>query len=838
MEIDLVIPMVFPEDPEWKQTYARFRSGDASRNVRWRSWGTEELMVRCCLKNMPWLRRIYLLLASPSQVRGWMRPTPAPPEGEPTPAPPEGRGSTTGQTSIHLVFHREFIPEEYLPCFSSPCIEMFLHRIPGLAERFIYANDDMFPLSPLEATDFFRERPTPNPPYREGAVSLLPCQHWEEKSWPVRPSLFQRKCRNQQRMIAAGFGVQLGNTWLRNGHCFAPLLKSICETVWERHGEEIRKHLSPLKRTEHSYNHYIYSLYQHFAGLEVDHVPRQRYVGKETPTARLAKIISDPEAGIVCINDSEKIDDWEKRAKIVRDNLNLNVNDNEDDNLNANDNPNDNANPNDGDNANDNANDNDGDDGVRVLIVHYNTPELTAAAIRSLWKHTPEARVTIFDNSDKQPFCCDEIAAYGEVEVIDNTKGQRVDWERWLLQFPGRKNTTANNWGSAKHCYSVDLCMDRFPDGFILMDSDVLVKRDVSDIVDHSKAFVGEECAATRKFPVPRLMPMLCWLNTPMLKEKGIRYFNAAKMWKLTGHSPECFYDTGAWFLEAVRASGLPYRKIVLNDYILHFGSGSWKQRKNHLKWINENRRLWDVATSEHTRIYICTHTDFSPVVRHPVYEVVDARQWNGDVCENGLRGSFYSELISYKHVAERKDLPTYVGFCAYRKYFAFMNDVPDMGTLFKECDAVTTTPLHFSYDVRTQYARCHNVKDLDIVSDIVKRDYPDFWPSYEHSLRQSSLYACNMFIVRRDDFRWMMKTVFDILDKYLDVVGTDIEVRIQSHPQDYHLCRPKTGVVGYQYRIGGFLGERIVNALLRYRFKRIKHYDKIITAQPLPQNT
>jgi hypothetical protein len=35
---------------------------------------------------------------------------------------------------------------------------MFLHRIPGLSERFIYGNDDMFPLSQLEPEDFFRGR--------------------------------------------------------------------------------------------------------------------------------------------------------------------------------------------------------------------------------------------------------------------------------------------------------------------------------------------------------------------------------------------------------------------------------------------------------------------------------------------------------------------------------------------------------------------------------------------------------------------------------------------------------------------------------------------------------
>ena len=39
-----------------------------------------------------------------------------------------------------------------------------------------------------------------------------------------------------------------------------------------------------------------------------------------------------------------------------------------------------------------------------VAIVHYNTPELTEAAIRSLWKNTPDAAVTVFDNSDRRRF--------------------------------------------------------------------------------------------------------------------------------------------------------------------------------------------------------------------------------------------------------------------------------------------------------------------------------------------------------------------------------------------------------------------------------------------------
>ena len=42
MDIDLVIPMVFPSDPVWQRDYERSHGGTAfaaARNVRWRSWG-------------------------------------------------------------------------------------------------------------------------------------------------------------------------------------------------------------------------------------------------------------------------------------------------------------------------------------------------------------------------------------------------------------------------------------------------------------------------------------------------------------------------------------------------------------------------------------------------------------------------------------------------------------------------------------------------------------------------------------------------------------------------------------------------------------------------------
>ena len=47
-----------------------------------------------------------------------------------------------------------------------------------------------------------------------------------------------------------------------------------------------------------------------------------------------------------------------------------------------------------------------------VAIIHFNTPMLTEAAIKSLRKHGGEKyHVTIFDNSDSSA-CAEVIAAY------------------------------------------------------------------------------------------------------------------------------------------------------------------------------------------------------------------------------------------------------------------------------------------------------------------------------------------------------------------------------------------------------------------------------------------
>lgn len=226
-----------------------------------------------------------------------------------------------------------------------------------------------------------------------------------------------------------------------------------------------------------------------------------------------------------------------------------------------------------------------------VVIVNFNTQSLTEAAICSLNKHTPGCRIIVFDNSDRQPFKNN----FYNVEVIDNTKGQHIDFDAMLSEYPDKYPTPENNYGSAKHCKTIDYCFDLFPEGFLLMDSDVLVKKDVAPFFDASCAWVGNVDLHKNRwnYKLPRVLPYLCYINVPLLKEHGVRYFNGEKMWALSHRHPDMWYDTGCWFYEACNDQSLPENHVDISRYILHLHHGSWNA-EDAAEWLAEHQDLWN----------------------------------------------------------------------------------------------------------------------------------------------------------------------------------------------------------------------------------------------------
>lgn len=224
-----------------------------------------------------------------------------------------------------------------------------------------------------------------------------------------------------------------------------------------------------------------------------------------------------------------------------------------------------------------------------VVIIHFNTPEVTAAAIRSLNKTTPGCKVLVFDNSDERPF----VNTFENVTVIDNTKGQLIDFDKWLDGFPD-KVKTPNSWASAKHCYSVQWFVNLRKNPFVLMDSDVLLKADITELWSPEHAYVGEVNWKVKRLGEvhPRLLPFLCYVNVRMMHQHGVSYFNPERMYALTDKVPGIGYDTGSWFVEDCQEKQLPFREVKLDDYAVHMKAGSWK-KKDADEWLKANEELW-----------------------------------------------------------------------------------------------------------------------------------------------------------------------------------------------------------------------------------------------------
>lgn len=222
-----------------------------------------------------------------------------------------------------------------------------------------------------------------------------------------------------------------------------------------------------------------------------------------------------------------------------------------------------------------------------ILIVHYNTPEVTEATIRSIEKHVGDYCLHIFDNSDERPL------TYRTERIVyhDNTNGQLIDFEKLMDGFPEKLQDSVAHHGSVKHTYTIDYCFDILQDGFVLLDSDVLLKKDVTELVDKSIPYVGEVEHYHGSIAHSRVLPMVCWLNVPLLRERGIRYFDEKRSWLIV---PDVLYDTGASFYEDCINSGMEGGKIKYREYAEHLGGASYNKRRDAKTWLRVNQKLYE----------------------------------------------------------------------------------------------------------------------------------------------------------------------------------------------------------------------------------------------------
>ena len=262
--MDVVITYVDGNDPEWKEAYER-STNIPIMHKRFRDWGTLKYVLRGIEKNMPFVRNVYLVVASPSQVPSWV-----------------------DSENLRIVLHKDIIPEKYLPTFNANPIEMHLHRIPGLADRFIYFNDDMFPVSPCLPEDFFRD----------GKAVTGISSHF------LAFGMFKQICRNSDRLAAKAAGKTPGLRFLRPQHTPSPMMKSVSEYLYSAFPAEIGETSSHRTRTEKDLTQYLFLDYMYHKDMLENCRISSKHVSVALSSEKsLRRHILNPSFKILCIND-------------------------------------------------------------------------------------------------------------------------------------------------------------------------------------------------------------------------------------------------------------------------------------------------------------------------------------------------------------------------------------------------------------------------------------------------------------------------------------------------------------------------------------------------------
>lgn len=142
--VDIVYLWVDGSDPAWrsKRRAAQHRLNALQRqgvamhgDVEGRFRDNDELRFSLRALDRFFPDHGYVYIVTDSQVPVWLHTHPG----------------------LSIIDHRDLIPAQALPTFDSCHIESYIHRIPGLSERYFYFNDDVFFGAPVDLADWFWE---------------------------------------------------------------------------------------------------------------------------------------------------------------------------------------------------------------------------------------------------------------------------------------------------------------------------------------------------------------------------------------------------------------------------------------------------------------------------------------------------------------------------------------------------------------------------------------------------------------------------------------------------------------------------------------------------------
>jgi hypothetical protein len=219
------------------------------------------------------VRHVYLV--TDSQVPAWLDP--------------RAEGLT-------VVDHRDILPADALPVFNSHAIESRLHHIPGLSERYLYFNDDVFINRPVRAEHFFHGNGI-------ARIPLSPLKLGVGDPHPLEPAP-NSAGKNTREVIRRFHGRQIRHKSLHTPH---PQLLSVMREMEALGIEELRRTAYSRFRSTSDVAP-ASTLHHHWAiatgrGVPADYRFRYVQLGSPDMRRRLARLAAGEDVDFFCLND-------------------------------------------------------------------------------------------------------------------------------------------------------------------------------------------------------------------------------------------------------------------------------------------------------------------------------------------------------------------------------------------------------------------------------------------------------------------------------------------------------------------------------------------------------
>ena len=315
-DIDIVVTWVDMADPDWQKEFAAYSGrgkieSNGVSDARFRDGGFLKYWFRGIEKFMPWVRKIHFVTAG--QKPEWL---------------------DISNPKLHLVDHKDFIPHEYLPTYNSVVIERYMHKIPGLSDKFIYFNDDFYVIRPVAIDRFFRNGlPCDfacfqyNPSWSQWYKTLknnirIINLHFDKKEVTRKfhdkwfSPVYGKKARMNRLLKPYGKFITL-----RTHHNAQPYLKETFEEVWSVADEELIKTSSNRFRSVTDYSPELFRTWQICRG---NFEPYNTYCDTKmfplmVKPRQAVRAIYEQKYSLICLNDNVHIRNYDELMLKLRD---------------------------------------------------------------------------------------------------------------------------------------------------------------------------------------------------------------------------------------------------------------------------------------------------------------------------------------------------------------------------------------------------------------------------------------------------------------------------------------------------------------------------------------